>query len=256
MGAAFADTGGLFYGKTRVAKYTDCSWATYGPCPSVNLLFRMLRCSTLANDIEVDKIVQRMEVIDSTPRGMNFQSSSINDLYVRNTTCSAYWRGVAGGASDISGLSTPEFRFGVSSYGVVKGNTSVTSCDSATATFSTGYVFDLSDYTEEGGGVISQAGGPFAWAIPGGYFYLASGTDPNAFAASYQVTDVSFSAGRTYITTTLPYPVPGAINGRSAPFKIRPHPGSDVTAITCTGNSLFTSQSALPAHTPLNSWTL
>lgn len=255
-GARFTDTGNLTYGKPRVMQWTDCTFDTYGPCPTINKLFRMVRSTTQGNVIEVDKCVQRMEVIDSTPNAVDFQSSSVNELYVTGTTVASYWRGVAGGDTYINGLDVPEFRFGVSSYGTVRGHTELVDCNSANATFSTGYVFDLADYTEEGGGVISIAGGPVTWAVPGGYFYLASGTNPQNFAASYQVTDISTSGGRTYVTTTLPDPVPGTINGQNAPFKIRPHPGADVTCTNCTGSTLFTNQSLLPAHSPLFGWTL
>lgn len=256
QGMTFADSGGLFYGKTRIAKYTDCIFETYGPCPTMNVLFRTLRCSTLSLGTEVDKIVQRMEVIDSTPYAVDFQSSSINELYVTGTTASGYWRGVAGGTTYINGLDTPEFRFGVAAYGAVTGHTELVNCNSANATFSPGYAVDLSDYTEEGEGVISITGGPATWAVPGAYFYLAEGTDPNAFAASYQVTDVTKSGGTTYIATTLPDPIPATINGKNAPFQLRPHPGPNVTCVTCTGSTLFTNQSALPANSPLFGWTL
>lgn len=254
QGAYFPDTGGLFYGKVRVAKYTDCTWETYGPCPTVNILFRMLRCSTQGTGIEVDKVVQRMEIIDSTPRAVDFQSSSVNDLYASNIVCSQYWRGVAGGGSNIIGLSAPEFRFGISSYGSVKGHTFLNACDSANATWSPGYDFNFSDYTEEGAGVLSVSGGPVTWAIPDAYYVLTNTAD--AFAVSFQVTDITFSAGRTYISTTLPFPVPSTINGKSSPWIIHPHPGANVTTINCTGSSLFTSQSALPTHSPLFGWTL
>jgi hypothetical protein len=255
QGASFTDTGNLFYGKCRVAKWTDCSFATYGPCPTLNVLFRMLRCSTAGTSIEVDKCVQHMEVLQSTLRAVDFQSSSINELYVTGTTASVRWRGVAGGTTYIHGLDTPEFRYGVTSFGVVTGNTTTEACNSANATWSSGYSVNFADYTEAGGGVLTIAtDSPLGWAVPGAYYVLTNTADQ--FAISFQVTDISASGGTTSITTTLPDPVPGTINGRSAPWEIHPHPGADVTAINCTGSTLFTDQSALPAHSPLFGWTL
>ena len=253
QGASFTDTGGLFYGKVRVAKYTDCEWETYGPCPTVNVLFRMLRCTCSGTLIEVDKIVKRMEVIDSALRAIQFQSSSINELYVTGTTASLHWMGGAGGETTIDGLDTPEFRFGVTSYGVVKGNTTVNSCNSSNATWSNNYDFAFSNYTEEGSGVLSIAGGPVTWAIPGGWYVLTDSIDVFN-GISFQVTDITASEGTTFIHTTLPDPVPATSGGRSAPWSIHPHPGSDVTAISCTGSTLFTDQSLLPANSPLFGW--
>jgi hypothetical protein len=121
-------------------------------------------------------------------------------------------------------------------------------------------VFPFSDYTEEGGGVLSYAGGPTPgvtvgyWAVPSNNCVLVDGSQ--AWARSFQVSDVSYSGGRTYVTTNLPFPVPGTINGKSAPWGIANHPCADLTMTNCTGNSMFTTQSALPAHTPFQSWTL
>jgi hypothetical protein len=119
----------------------------------------------------------------------------------------------------------------------------------------------FSDMTEEGGGVLSYSGGPGApsntshwWATPGANAVLLDSN--NNFARSFQVSDVSQSGGRTYVTTNLPDPVPSTINGRSAPWKIIAHPCSSVTMTNGTGNSLFTTHSGLPAGTPFNQWTL
>lgn len=256
QGATLPDTGNLFYCKVKVAKTTDCAWETYGPCPTNNLLFRATRVTVPGTAIEVDKMVQRMEVIDSALHAVDFQSKGINELYVSGTTASQYWRGVAGGDSTIIGLNTPEFRFGVTGYGVVAGLTTVASCDSANATWSPGYSFLFSSYTEAGGGVLTiTTSTPVTWAVPGGQYVLTDSA--NAFNnISFRVTDITASGGVTSITTTLPFPVPATSGGKSAPWSIHPHPGAHVTATGCTGSSLFTSQSALPADSPLFGWTL
>ncbi len=98
-GATFTDTGNLVYGKTRVMQWTDCTFDTYGPCPSVNLLFRSLRCTGAGTGgLEVDKCVHRIEFIDSMHRAVDFQSASVNELYVENmiqTGSNLRWRGGA-----------------------------------------------------------------------------------------------------------------------------------------------------------------
>lgn len=255
-GAYFPDSGDLFYGKVRVAKYLDCLWETYGPCPTITTLFRAKRCTCIGTAIEVDKLVERAEFIDCDLKAVEFQSPSINQLYVTGTTASEYWRGVAGGSTYIHGLVTPEFRFGVTTYGVVTGNTTVENCNSANATYSLGYDFALANYVEEGDGVLSiVADNPVQWAIPGAWYVLTDEAD-TFNGITFQVTGISVSAGRTYIATTLPDPVPATSGGRSAPWLLRPHPGADVTAINCTGSSLFTNQSALPANSPLFGWAL
>lgn len=271
-GATFTATGNLFYGKTRVAQWTDCTFATYGPCPTVNLLFRATRCNANGTGgLEVDKCVHRIEFIDCDIRATDFQSASVNELYVSNHSATnasgtPRWNGGASVSNTFNGLAIGTggiFRFGPMNYGAM-GPTTMTNCSSPSSTF-----FDqtspFSDYTEEGGGVLSYSGGPGSvnsasgsgahwWATPGANAVLLDSS--GNFARSFQVSDVSQTGGRTYVTTNLPSPVPGTINGRTSPWKIIAHPCADLTMTSCTGNSLFTTQSALPAHTPFQNWTL
>lgn len=247
---------GPFYGKCRVAKWTDCSFQSYGPVPTVCMLYRILRCTQSLVNIEVDKFVKRMEVVDCNLRAVDFQSPSVDELYVTGTSASVRWFGSAAESTYINGLSTPQFRFGTTSYGVVLGNVTVENCDSENATWNNNYDFPFSDYTEEGDGVLSiVTSTPVAWAVPNGWYVLTDSVDAwNGI--SFQVTDITASGGTTYIHTTLPDPVPSTAGGKSAPWSIHPHPGADVTAINCTGSSLFTNQSLLPANSPLFGWTL
>lgn len=267
-GARFTDTGNLTYGKTRVMQWTDCTFDTYGPCPTVNLLCRILRCDINGfGGLEVDKDVQRLEIIDTSLRAIDFQSAGVNEVYVSNVTQSnasgtPRWNGGGCVSNTFIGLATGTggvFRFGPMNYGIM-GLTTMTSCSSPSATFFN-QTTAFSDYTEVGGGVLSYSGGPGTsgspshwWATPGGNAVLLDSS--NNFARSFQISDVSQSGGSTFITTNLPFPLPSTINGRSAPFKIIAHPCADLTMSGCTGNSMFTTQSALPAHTPFQSWTL
>lgn len=262
-GATFGDNSNLQYGKCRVAMWTDCTFVTYGPCPTMSILFRSTRCTGAGTGgLEVDKCCHRMEFIDSMHRAVDFQSASINELYVSNmvqTGSNLRWRGGAQRGNTFIGLSTTEFDFGVMNYGCM-GPTTMTNCSATTGTFFN-QTTPFSDMTEEGGGVLSYSGGPGApsntshyWAIPGGNAVLLDSS--NNFARSFQISDVSQSGGRTYVTTNLPFPVPGTINGRTSPWKIIAHPCPSVTMTNCTGNSLFTTHSGLPAGTPFNSWTL
>ncbi|WP_316176205.1 hypothetical protein [Bradyrhizobium sp. SZCCHNRI1073] len=267
-GARFSDTGNLTYGSCRQMIWTDCTFDTYGPCPSINLLFRAQRCTATGFGAqEPDKIVHRAEFIDSAIRAIEFQSSSINELYVSNVSqpvigglSTPRWIGGAQRSNYFSGLSTESFTFGEKNYGCM-GPTTMVNCSSTAGTFSNAVSTPFSDMTEEGGGVLSYAGGPGSatspshyWAIPGGNAVLLDSN--NNFARSFQISDVSQSGGRTYVTTNLPNPVPSTINGRSAPWKIIAHPCPSVTMTNCTGNTLFTTHSGLPAGTPFNSWTL
>jgi hypothetical protein len=195
-------------------------------------------------------------------RAVDFQSASVNELYVSNmiqTGSNLRWRGGARNSNIFIGLSTTEFDFGVMNYGCM-GPTTMTNCSATTGTFFN-QTTPFSDMTEEGAGVLSYSGGPGApsntfhyWAVPGGNAVLLDSS--NNFARSFQISDVSQSGGRTYVTTNLPDPVPSTINGRSAPWKIIAHPCPSVTMTNCTGNTLFTTHSGLPAGTPFNSWTL
>lgn len=266
QGARFTDTGNLTYGKTRVMQWTDCTFDTYGPCPSVNFLFRALRCTANGfGGLEVDKCVERIEFINCDIRAVDFQSTSVNYLYVLNhtaTTGTPRWNGGARKGNTFINLTIGTggiFRFGPMNYGIM-GSTTMTNCSSPSADFFN-QTTAFADYTEVGGGVLSYAGGPGTsgspshwWATPGGNAVLLDSS--NNFARSFQISDVSQSGGNTIITTNLPFPLPATINGRSAPFKIVAHPCADLTMVTCTGNSLFTTQSALPAHTPFQNWTL
>lgn len=263
QGAYIPDNSNLYYGKTRVAKYTDCTFETYGPCPTANILFRSTRCTGAGTGgLEVDKCAHRVEFIDSMHRAVDFQSASINELYVENMTQSpnARWRGGANQSNTFINLNTTDFLFGAMNYGAM-GPTTMTDCTATNGSWFSSNIFPFSDYTEEGGGVLSYADGPCPpsnlfgyWAIPGNNCVLLDGS--NGFARSFQVSDVSATGGRTYVTTNLPYPLPSTINGKSAPWRIANHPCSAVTMVNCSGNSLFTSHSALPAGTPFQEWAL
>ena len=265
-GARFTDTGQLCYGKPRVMQWTDCTFDTYGPCPTINNLFRALRCTANGSGgLEVDKCVNRIELIDCTIRAIDFQSASVNELYVSNHAAMSgtpRWNGGASRSNVFDGLTIGAggiFRFGPMNYGVM-GPTTMTNVSSPAAEFFN-QTTPFSDMTEEGGGVLSYSGGPGApsntfhwWATPGSNAVLLDSS--NNFARSFQISDVSQSDGRTYVHTNLPDPVPSTINGRSAPWKIIAHPCADLTMTNCTGNSLFTTHSGLPAGTPFNQWAL
>lgn len=265
-GARFTDTGQLCYGKPRVMQWTDCAFDTYGPCPTINLLFRATRCTANGfGGVEVDKDVHRLELIDCDMRAIDLQSNGVNELYVSNLTqngSSPRWNGGARDSNTFINLTQGTggvFRFGPMNYGAM-GPTTMTNCSSPSATFFN-QTTPFSDMTEEGGGVLSYSGGPGApsntshwWATPGANAVLLDSS--NNFARSFQISDVSQAGGRTYVTTNLPDPVPSTINGRSAPWKIIAHPCPSVTMTNCTGNTLFTTHSGLPAGTPFNQWTL
>lgn len=267
-GINWATTSNLTYGKVRSMTWTDCTFETYGPCPSQALTTTVLRCTATGfGAIEVDKCAHRVEVIDSSLRSINFQSASINELYVNNVNQPTIgglgapgWRGGARNSNTFISLTgTNTFNFGAMNYGAM-GPTTMTNCSSTTGTWFVNTT-PFSDMTEEGGGVLSFSGGPCApsntthyWAVPGQYSVLLD--SGNNFARTFRVLDVSSSAGRTYVTTDLPFPVPSSINGRSSPWKIASHPCPSVTMTNCTGNTLFTTHSGLPAGTPFNQWTL
>lgn len=262
QGARFTDTGNLIYGKCRIMQWTDCTFDTFGPCPTVNILFRSLRSTGAGvGGLEVDKCVHRIEFIDSMHRAVDFQSASVNELYVLNMTQSpnARWRGGARKSNVFINLNTTDFRFNEMNYGAM-GPTTMTNCTATTSDwFRT--VFPFADLTEEGGGVLSYAGGPGTASAPFAYTFVPGQNcilvdAAQDWARSFQVSDVYQSAGRTYVVTNLPFPLPATINGKSAPFGVASHPCADLTMTGCTGNAQFVAQSALPAHTPYQNWTL
>lgn len=270
-GATFADTGNGTYGKTRVMQWTDCTFNTYGPIPSVNKLYRTLRCSANGfGGVEVDKCVERIELLSSDIRAIDFQSASINELYVdthtaTNASGTPRFRAGARNSNVFNNVAIGtggQFQFGPTNYGAM-GPTVMTNVSAPNASWF-GTTSPFSDMTEEGGGVLSYSGGPGApslavpnthwWATPGANAVLVDSS--NGWARSFQVSDVYQSAGRTFVVTNLPFPVPSTINGKFSPWKIGSHPCADLTMVACTGNSLFTAQSLLPAHTPFQNWTL
>jgi hypothetical protein len=262
-GARFTDNTQLVYGKTRVAQFTDCTFDTYGPCPTVNHLFRSLRCTgNGAGGLEVDKCVHRIEFIDSAHRAIDFQSAGVNELYVSNlsqTVSSPRFRGGARNSNTFINLTTGTFNFNVMNYGAM-GPTTMDNCSASTGTWFI-QTMPFSDMTEEGGGVLSYANGPEPPSVANVYFFVPGQScvlvdSSNAWARSFQVSDVYQSGGRTYVVTNLPDPVASTYNGKTSPWKIASHPCADLTMTNCTGNSMFTAQSLLPAHTPFQSWTL
>lgn len=261
-GVRFTDNGNGTYGGGRFVQWTDCLFDTFGPIPSAVLLYRSVRCTGAGfGGLEIDKCAHRLEFIDSMHRAVDFQSASINELYVSNMTQSPTprWRGGASKSNIFNNLNTGAFSFGTTNYGPM-GPTTMANCSATTGDWFV-QTTPFSDVTEEGGGVLSYSGGPnppsnlfHYWAVPGQNCILVDGS--NNWARSFQVSDVSTTGGRTYVTTNLPFPVPSTINGKSSPWSIANHPCPDLTMVNGTGNSLFTTQSALPAHTPFQNWTL
>lgn len=254
-GAYILDNGNLFYGKCRSIRYTDCTFETYGPCPTQNLLCVIDRCTTLGTELEVDKLVENLIIRNCNFNAIVFQSPSINNLVADNITIAPaqYWRGVAGGTSVITNLSTPTFWFGLFAYGTATGNAKLVNCSATTASYNTGYRFALTLYGQPGSGALTITGGPVTWAVPGGWGAIVDGSG-NFSGITFQVTNIAFSGGVTTISTTLSTPVPGTSGGFSAPWYIVPHPGKDTTLITCTGNSVFTTASGNPPNSPIFGW--
>lgn len=255
-GARFSDTGNLTYCKTRVAKWTDCTFDSYGPCPTVNNTCEIQRCTTLSTELEVDKLVDNLLIRDCNFNAIVFQSLCVNNLYAENVTINPgqYWRGSANN-SVIRNLSTPTYWFGLFAYGTLIGNTTLINCSATTASYNTSYRTLYTTYTEGGTGAltIASASGATPWAVPGAWCVLTdAGGTYNGI--SFQITDVSTSGGNTVISTTLSQPVPGTAGGRTAPWYIVPHPGKDTTLIGCTGNSVFTTASANPPNSPIFGW--
>lgn len=267
-GIRFTDTSNGVYNKVRVARFTDCLFDTYGPFPTVNNLFVAQRCSANGfGGVEIDKCIHRMEWLDCDIRAFDCQSASINELLVSNVTSTnasgtPRWNGGASKSNTFINYSIGTggiFRFNAMNYGAM-GPTTMTNCSAPSSDwFRT--VIPFSDLTEEGSGVLSYAGGPGTATAPSAYIFvpgqncvLVDGSQ--VWARSFQVSDVSQSGGRTYVTTNLPFPVPSTINGKSAPWGVASHPCPSVTMTNCTGNTLFTTHSGLPAGTPFNQWTL
>ncbi len=255
QGGYLTNTDNLFYGKVRIARYTDMTFQSYGPCPTVNVSCVLRGITTETTELEVDKLVDHLEIYDCDFHAIAFQSVAINRLTVDTATTASgqYWRGVAGGDSVIRNLTTPTFWFGVKGYGVVLGNTTLIDCDAAAVSYDTSYRFALADYGQPGDGALTISGGPERWAVPDGWCVLLDGSG-NYSGISFQVTDIDASGGTTTISTTLSTPVPGTSGGFSAPWYIHPHPGKDTTLTGCTGNSTFTSMSAGPPNSPVFGW--
>lgn len=255
-GAYVLDNGNLFYGKCRSVRYTDCTFETYGPCPTQNLLCVIDRCTVIGTEVEVDKLVETLIIRNSNLHAIVFQSPTVNNLIADNVTITSgqYWRGVAGGNSIITNMSTSTFWFGLFAYGVATGNAKLVNCSATTASYNTGYRFALTLYGQPGGGALTITDtNPVTWAIPGGYCAIVDGSG-NFSGITFQVTNVAFSGGITTVSTTLSTPVPGTAGGFSAPWYIVPHPGKDTTLITCTGNSVFTTASGNPPNSPIFGW--
>jgi len=256
VGAYVVDNGNLFYGKCRAAKYTDCTFETYGPCPTVNVSCIIRRCTTLGTELEVDKLVESLEMYDNNLHAIVFQSTGVNNLVATNNTITAgqYWRGVAGGKSTITNLNTTTFWFGLFAYGAVLGNATLINCVASTASYNTSYRFLLTDYGQPGSGALTiTSASPQAWAVPGAWCAILDASG-NFSGITFQVTNVAFSGGVTTISTTLSTPVPGTSGGFSAPWYIVPHPGKDTTLTGCTGNSVFTTASGNPPNSPIFGW--
>lgn len=256
-GGYIADNGNLFYGRGRDISYVDMFFETYGPAASQNIKCGVHRCTVgTFGEMEVDKLVETLVLKDNLFNAIVFQSTGINNLIADNnaTRSGQYWRGVGGGRSVISNLTTDTFWYGLFAYGVALGETTLIDCNAAAASYNTSYRFALADYGQPGGGALTITSNDVQrWAVPDGWCVLLDGSG-HFSGISFQVTDVAFSGGVTTISTTLSTPVPGTSGGFSAPWYIHPHPGKNTTHINCTGNSTFTSMSGQPANSPVFGW--
>lgn len=256
-GGFIPDNNNLFYGRGRDLTYTDMTFETYGPAISNNSLCTVQRCTVgTFGEMEVDKLCDTAILRNNLFNAVTCQSTAVNTLIADNnsTRSGQYWRGVAGGNTTITNLTTDTFWFGVIGYGVSLGNTTLRNVSAGTASYPSSYRFALSDYGQPGSGALTITSTDVQrWAVPNGWCVLLDGSG-NYSGISFQVTNVAYSGGVTTISTTLSTPVPGTSGGFSSPWYIVPHPGKNTTLVNCTGNSVFTTASGNPANSPIFGW--
>lgn len=259
------------YGGARMMTYRNITVTGSGgqacPVPSNTVIWNLIN-STLPCNVEVDKLIDTINVANSTVNAFIVQSASVKDFNVTGGSI-----GLVGSPIHFMGnkVNIPTFWYlGASGYGASKSFT-CSGCNIAASVAVAAIIDKGGQNTNQIGvnntyalnnGVIAvpRSYGPVRWAVPGTHAFFASNNRGyGTWEYPFQVIDVTADSNYTYVQTNLsgstwPVIVPDTSNPHPNAIYIRVHPAPSFTCSACTGSADAVALSKAPPGAPLFSY--
>jgi hypothetical protein len=220
--------------------------------PSQNQTWTAINLNDSGTSMQADKLVGTATFTNVTAESINFQSSSINEMVMTNSSVGILY-GTPKNAI-ITDSTITELAVGAQYYGA--SNTfACTNCviGSIVPTGASGPA--LGTYSMANGVMtVPNAAGPQPWAVPGANVYI-SGTQLNEYSAT--VIDLTQDSTNTYIHTSISggYPsLPAASGGTSTSVSAYPVSPSGFSCTNCSGSLAAANASQTPTGDPFYSY--
>lgn len=263
-------------GQANMAAYSatlkDITFVGASGCvyPSQNEYFTYNNVIGTGCDIEVDKLIDNLTVVNSMLGTLLFQSADPNTFYMTGSTVTL--NGTAKN-STVKNSTISQLILGTLHYGVSSSFT----CDTCVVNSLTAGLSSFTDYGDQFGpapnrrgvnnwytmsnGVITSpnSNGPIPWAVPGAIIFWAGTRLANEGVAT-EVLAVTQDTKNTYIQTDLTggFPtIPTDTTNSSYPNAIYlfPDPMPHMTCIRCSGSVTAVDLSNSPPGSPVFSYT-
>jgi hypothetical protein len=220
--------------------------------PSQNQTWTAINLNDSGTGMQADKLVGTATFTNVTAESINFQSSSINELIMTNSSVGILY-GTPKNAV-ITDSTITELAIGAEYYGA-SDTFACTNCmiGSLVPTGASGPA--LGTYSMAGGVMtVPNTAGPQPWAVPGANVYI-SGTQLNEYSAT--VIDLTQDGTNTYIQTSLSggYPsIPAGSGGTSTSVTAYPLSPSGFSCTNCSGGLAAANASQTPTGDPFYSY--
>lgn len=245
---------GQTYAEGRYVTYRNVTiGGVDGAIPTQNEIWAAYSSSFANVNMETDKLVGTMILDNVTIKKITVQSSSMDELIIRNGSVITDALFGTPTSAAISDTTLNIFRPGATSYGTTNGPVTCTRCDVTDFQFGGTLVQNrVADYSMSGG-VISFANTDASGSDPdqrvfvppnGNVFWSATGFTT---AGLFNVQAITQDATNTYIQTNEAGGFPSLANITPA----RPHPAPQFTCDTCTGDPELVATSVQAGATPL-----
>lgn len=251
----------------KTVKWTDATTAD-GTCmiPTQNVDYTWLRVTGVNCDIEIDKLITRYTIRDSSLRKLGFQSSSLDVFTTSNTT---YDKAILGSPKSMvgSGLTingngqagAASLTIGTGAYGATTGPVSCINCVVANGIVQQSALHVVNSCWSFGGtGIITIPNNcsnltnelQIRWAVPGGNFFIGNTSTSISNYALGQVLDVTQDLTNTYVATSFTSGFPVSPGGLGI-TRIFAHPAPSLTMTGSSGHALVTGLANCDANLPM-----
>lgn len=222
-----------------------------GNIPSQNESWAAVNTNYGSNSMEVDKLIGTMTMDNVTIAGIQFQSSSVDQFFLKNSTVTT----MSGSPkkSDITDVSIGSLKLGAVAYGVSDGYFNCLRCAVTTFDYQGGGIFqnDNPAVTSMASGVISFANTAETGAQPPGRIYVPN-TNVSFAAPGYlstgifRVTGITQDPTNVYVQTNQA----GGFPTIGSPIQYRTQPIPAFTCDACTGDPILVAMGVQAGATP------